>query len=48
MTEQLRGLFENVVDSPYLKNRPSPHLHEVRTRLITPSRNFVEVRWQIY
>jgi len=42
MAEQLQGLFESSVDSPYSKKRPSPNLHKfpirsnkLRTRLIT-------------
>jgi hypothetical protein len=29
--EQLRGPFVKFVDSPYLRKRPSPHLHKVPT-----------------
>jgi hypothetical protein len=32
MAQQLRGPFEKFVGSPYLKNRPSPHLHKFPTR----------------
>jgi hypothetical protein len=45
MAEQLRVSFEKFVDSPYSKERPSPHLHKVPIRsnmvslhIITPSR----------
>jgi hypothetical protein len=32
MAEQLQGPFEKFEDSPYSKERPSPHLHKVPTR----------------
>jgi len=41
----IRGPFEKLVDTPYSKKRDR-HCTSTKFHLITPSRNFMEMRWR--